>query len=200
MGSGLLIFGMGGFSNLIFPGVEGAHAEFVSPDRILIGTFIGPKSFLTYTSLMAALGGLGLASLIYLVGSVPASALTDTKARSFLHTMLERRYWIDDLYNQFGLRIVYGLAKVSDLFDRYVIDGLVNLAARLTLLVARGTDIFDRKGVDGVVNGISLSALRGGWTLRKGETGQVQTYAAVIVMGAAIILFVIQVIFPILGV
>ncbi len=200
VGSGLVIFAMGGFGNLIFPGVEGAHAEFVPPGGILVNTFAGPNSFLTYTSLLAALAGLGLASAVYLVGTISASAFTATRPRAFLHTMLERRYWIDDLYNEFGQRVVYGLAKVSDFFDRYIIDGFVNLVARLTLLTGRGTDIFDRKAVDGVVNGISLSTIRGGWTLRRGETGQVQTYAAVIVLGAAVILFVVQVVFPLLGV
>ncbi len=200
VGSGLIIFAMGSFGNLIFPGVEGAHAEFAPAGQILVSIFLGPNSFLTYMSLLAAGSGLAVASTIYLLGSVSPSAFTATRARSFLHTMLERRYWIDDLYNSIGLKVVLGLAKVSDFFDRYVIDGLVNLVARLTLLAGRGTDTFDRKGVDGVVNSISLSALRGGWTLRRGETGQVQTYAAVIVLGAAVILFVLQVIFPLLGV
>lgn len=200
VGSGLVIFAMGGFSNLIFPGVSGAHAEFVSAGGILMNTFAGPRSFLTYTSLLAALGGIGLASLVYLKRYIPASTFTATKARAFLHTMLEKRYWIDDAYNDIGLRFVYGLAKVSDFFDRRVIDGLVNLTARVTLLAGRGTDTFDRKAVDGLVNSISLSTIRGGWTMRKGETGQVQTYAAVIILGLAALLFLVLVVFPLLGV
>jgi NADH-quinone oxidoreductase subunit L len=199
VGSGLVIFAMGGFGNFIFPTVEGVHAEYVPPVEIVARTF-APTNFLTYASLMAALAGLGLASVVYLLGAIPASAFTATKARSFLHTMLERRYWIDDLYDQFGLRIVYGLARLSDFVDRVIIDGLVNLVAKVTLLTARGTDLFDRRAVDGVVNGISLSTIRGGWTLRKGQTGQVQTYAAVIILGAAVILFLVQIVFPILGV
>ncbi len=200
VGSGLLIFVMGGFGNLIFPAVEGVHAEAHDAGSLLVSTFAGPRSFLTYLSLGAAVAGVGLASLVYFVGSISPDAFTATGPRAFLHTMLQRRYWIDDLYDRFGAQVVYGLAKVSDWFDRHIVDGLVNLAARVTLLTGRGTDLFDRKAVDGLVNSISLGTLRGGWRLRRGETGDVQTYAAVIILGAAVILFLVQVVFPILGV
>ncbi len=200
VGSGLVIFAMGGFSNFIFPGVEGAHPEFSNPVDILLKTFTGAGSFSTYVSLLLALAGLGLARTIYLRNRPSPDVFTATRSRASLHTMLERRYWIDDLYDYIGAKVVYGLARLSDFIDRYIIDGFVNLVARGTVFTGRGTDIFDRKGVDGVVNGISLRTIRGGWTLRRGETGQVQTYAAIIILGAAFVLFLIQVVFPLLGV
>jgi NADH:ubiquinone oxidoreductase subunit 5 (subunit L)/multisubunit Na+/H+ antiporter MnhA subunit len=113
---------------------------------------------------------------------------------------LERRYYIDDAYDAFGGRVVYGIARFSDWFDRKIVDGAVNLVARLTLWAARGTDLVDRRAVDGVVNSISLRTFRGGWTLRRGQTGRVQNYVAIIVIGAAAVLFLIQIVFPILGV
>ncbi len=200
VGSGLVIFFMGGFSNFVFPGVEGAHPEFSSPIDILLKTFTGPGSFSTYVSLLLALAGLGLARTVYLSRRPSPDVFTATRPRASLHTMLERRYWIDDLYNYIGSKVVYGLARLSDFIDRYLIDGFVNLVARGTVLTGRGTDTFDRKGVDGVVNSISLRTVRGGWTLRRGETGQVQTYATIIILGAVFVLFLIQVVFPLLGV
>ncbi len=200
VGSGLVIFFMGGFANFVFPGVEGAHAEATGPLDILLKAFTGTQSISTYASLLLALAGLGLARTVYFSGRPSPEVFTATRARSSLHTMLERRYWIDDLYDYIGAKVIYGLARLSDFIDRYLIDGFVNLVARGTISTGRGTDIFDRKGIDGIVNSISLRTVRGGWTLRRGETGQVQTYAAVIILGTALILFLVQVIFPLLGV
>ncbi|MFQ6013700.1 MAG: NADH-quinone oxidoreductase subunit L, partial [Thermoplasmata archaeon] len=200
VGSGLVIFPLGGFGNLIFPLVAGAHAEFVPPLDILLTTFTGPNSFLTYISLLAVGVGLGWAALIYRTGAISPASLTAGPGRRALHTLLERRYYIDDAYDEFGRKIVYGLARASDWFDRNIIDGFVNLAARLTLWAARGTDLVDRRAIDGVVNSISLSTFRGGWTLRRGQTGQVQNYVGVIVLGAAAVLFLVQIVFPLLGV
>ncbi len=200
VGFGLVIFPLGGFGNLIYPLVAGAHAEFTAPLDILFKTFAGPNSFLTYISLLGVAVGLGWATLIYRMGAISSASLTAGPGRRALHTLLERRYYIDDAYDAFGRRFVLGIARLSDWFDRNIIDGLVNLVPRLTLWAARGTDLVDRRAVDGVVNSISLRILRGGWTLRRGQTGQVQTYVGVIVIGAAVVLFLIQIVFPILGV
>ncbi len=200
VGSGLVIFPLGGFGNLIYPLVAGAHAEFTAPLDILIRTFAGPSSFLTYIALLGVAAGLGWATLIYRMGAISPDSLTAGPGRRALHTLLERRYYIDDAYDAFGRRFVLGIARVSDWFDRNIVDGLVNLVARLTLWAARGTDLVDRRVVDGVVNSISLRTLRGGWTLRRGQTGQVQNYVAVIVIGAVVVLFLIQIVFPLLGV
>ncbi len=198
--SGLVIFPLGGFGNLIFPLVAGVHAEFTAPLDILIKTFAGPNSFLTYISLLAVAGGLGWATLIYRMGVISPDALTAGPVRKALHTLLQRRYYIDDAYDSIGQRVVYGIARLTDWFDRTIIDGAVNGVPRLTLWAARGTDLVDRRAVDGVVNSISLRTLRGGWTLRRGQTGQVQNYVAVIVIGAAVVLFLTQIVFPLLGV
>ncbi|MCJ2531042.1 MAG: NADH-quinone oxidoreductase subunit L, partial [Candidatus Thermoplasmatota archaeon] len=200
VGSGLVIFPLGGFGNLIYPLVAGTHAEFTAPLDILIRTFAGPSSFLTYISILGVAAGLGWATLIYRMGAISPDSLTAGPGRRALHTLLKRRYYIDDAYDAFGRRFVLGIARLSDWFDRNIVDGLVNLVARLTLWAARGTDLVDRRAVDGVVNSISLRTLRGGRTLRRGQTGQVQTYVAVIVIGAAIVLFLIQIVFPLLGV
>lgn len=199
-GSGLLLFPLSGFGNFIFPEAAGVQAHPVAPLEILAKTFVGGESFLTYLSILVALAGVGLASAVYLRRSLFAERFTESPPGGFLHTMLERRYWVPELYDAFGRRVVYGLARLSDWFDRRIVDGAVNGIAKLTLLTARATDYVDRRAVDGVVNSISLSTLRGGWELRKGQTGDVQTYVGVIVLGAAAVLFLLRVVFPILGV
>jgi len=192
-GSGLLIFLMGGFGNFVFY----EHTHEATALEIIIETFSNP---LTYLSLFAGLGGLTLAYSIYYTKNIRAEAFTASKTGSFLHKMLSNRYWIDDTYNAFAKKAVYGFSIVCDWFDRYVIDGVVNATAKVGLALSNLNDLFDRRGVDGLVNALSLKTIRSGRTLRRQQTGQVQGYAAVIVFGVALIIFLIEIIFPILGV
>jgi len=191
--SGLFIFFTNGFGNVIF--YEHAHA--LAPMEILSHVFTEP---LTYLSIFLALGGIGLAYLVYQKESISASVFTSSRSAKFIQKMLASRYWINDAYNYFGSKIYYGFAKVADWFDRKIIDGFVNGVAKSGLVTARAHDIVDRYGVDGVVNSISLGAIRGSRKLRRGQRGYVQDYAAVIILGVCLVIFLIEVVFPLLGV
>jgi len=59
----------------------------------------------------------------------------------------------------------------------------VNAVGQGSLRVAVGTDVFDRTVIDGAVNAVSLETVRTSWRLRQRQTGQVQNYAWVIVVG-----------------
>jgi len=53
-------------------------------------------------------------------------------------------------------------------------------------------DIFDRYLIDGAINGIAWLSKKSGEILRRGQTGYVQTYVGVILLGACLlILFLI---------
>src|SRR5579859_4923941 len=54
-----------------------------------------------------------------------------------LHLILLRKYYVDELYNLFIRFGVLGLSHVEQAFDTYIIDGIVNGAARLVLTVGR---------------------------------------------------------------
>src|SRR3989440_11346692 len=120
---------------------------------------------------------------------MPAEAFTATRGRAFVYRMLGRRYWIDDVYDAFGRTVVYGIARGLDWFDRTVIDGVVNAVGRGGMRVAVQSDVFDRKVIDGAVNAVSLETVRTGWRLRQRQTGQVQSYAWVIVVGLVVLFF-----------
>ncbi len=194
--SGLLIFPMSGFGNFIFIN----SAEATSPVGLLAHFFISPSSYLTYLSALVGVLGVLLAAAVYMRGTISAATFTATSSRRFLQQLLLNRYYIDNAYNAFGAVAVYGFAKLTDLFDRYVIDGFVNGVARATLALARGTDVFDRRAVDGAVNSVTSGTARVGWRFRRGETGVVQNYVAVILLGIAIVGFFMIVILPRLGV
>ncbi len=118
-----------------------------------------------------------------LVG-IPAQS----RGGAFIHRMLTRRYWIDDAYDAFGRTVVYGMARALDWFDRKVIDGIVNGVGRAGVVVATGTDRFDRQVIDGAVNAVSLETVRSGLRLRQRQTGQVQSYAWVVVLGIVVVI------------
>ncbi|MFN8533148.1 MAG: NADH-quinone oxidoreductase subunit L [Dehalococcoidia bacterium] len=113
-------------------------------------------------STVVALAGLATGWLLY---AVPGRAAAIARAAGPITTLLERKYYLDDLY-----------------------DGAMNLVF-MQGSVALGW--FDANVVDGVVNGIA--ALFGGLSdlLRRWQTGRVQYYGVFLALGA-VLLFVVS--------
>src|SRR5216117_69225 len=179
--SGLLAYPMQGFGNLVFFGRPEAGFPLVGipwSHYLLEGTALG-----------VAVLGIALAWSIYATKRIPAERFTATSGGAFLYRMLARRYWIDDVYDAFGRNVVVGLARGLDWFDRHVIDGIVNAVGRGGMRVAVQSDVFDRRVIDGAVNAVSLETIRTSWRLRQRQTGQVQSYAWVIVVGLVVLFF-----------
>ena len=173
--SGLLAYPMQGFGNLVF---------FRRPEVGFPLVGIPPSHYLLEAlSMGVGLLGIALAWAVYATKRLPAERFTATKPGAFVHRMLTRRYWIDDVYDAFGRTIIYGIARALDWFDRTVIDGIVNAVGRGGMRVAVGSDMFDRRVVDGAVNAVSLETVRTSWRLRQRQTGEVQSYAWVVVVG-----------------
>ena len=64
----------------------------------------------------------------------------------------------------------------------------MNAIGRGGVVVAALADLFDRKVIDGAVNSISLETVRSSLALRTRQTGQVQNYTWVVVLGIVAIL------------
>jgi NADH-quinone oxidoreductase subunit L len=105
-----------------------------------------------------------------------------------LHTFLERKYYLDDIYLKGIVRpIQYPIARFTNWTNTYVLDGLVNGFAWLTRKFGAGTDAVDRNLVDGAVNRVAIGA---GWTgglLRYVQSGNVQRYAVILFAGVTIL-------------
>ena len=183
IGSAAIAFLTNGFGNLVFYGEPHAALPLVS--AVLEGNVVDLG--LAGLSLGLAGAGIALAWAVYGTRRIPATTFTRTPARAFLHGMLTNRYWIDDAYDAFGSRAVAGFGRLVDWFDRNVVDGIVNAVGRGTVTAAAVSDAFDRKVIDGAVNSISLETVRSSLSLRTRQTGQVQSYAWVIVIGIAVI-------------
>lgn len=43
-----------------------------------------------------------------------------------IHNILYRKYWFDEVYGAFSIYIIYGFAKLVSMFDKYIIDGVID--------------------------------------------------------------------------
>jgi NADH-quinone oxidoreductase subunit L len=131
------------------------------------GTVVINWGLVASTTLVALLGIL-LGSALYRRG-LPAREYL-ARYTPALYTLLEHKYYLDDLYEGVFVRAVTGqLAPATYWFDQRVIDGIVNGSALATRRLARG--------------------------LRYVQSGQAQWYAAALFIGVVgLAVVVIQVI------
>ena len=97
---------------------------------------------------------------------------------------LSNKYWVDELYDATVVRGTWGLAHRLHRFDARIIDGLlVNGTRHLTVAVALVSGFFDKYVVDGLVNLVGWLSQAGSGALRRAQTGLVQQYALVLAAG-----------------
>lgn len=187
----------------------GAHAAVVGGGHLAkeVGHASAPLLPLI-AGLIAGLGGLSSGWLVYGRKPLTAGQMDPVEAGmrrvglGFLYEAMRERFYFDQLYAATVVWLSKWLAEVSAWFDRTVVDGLVNGAARLgralsalgnwidTHLVdpfvnlmgwlGRGLsallDLFDLGVVDGLVNALGRVAAALGATLRVVQTGNLQDY------------------------
>ena len=116
-------------------------------------------AWLTGLSVGLAAAGFALALLSYQTRAISPEAL----ARTFgpLTRAVERKYWLDDLYGAIYRGLLLAFSRLVGWIDRYLVDGLVNVASAWTL--------------------------RWGDRLRTMQTGQAQDYLYGIAFGLLIV-------------
>ena len=146
------------------------------PDKGAIHTFLGKaiqsplfeehgpvasSTTLTFAvfSTLAAVGGIGLAYLMYMRLSPNPYTLGDRL--HFLWEFLWHKWYFDEVYHAVFVKGTLGIAMASWAFDRYVVDG--------------------------AVNGIATVVSRSSGRLRRVQTGFVANYALAIALGAVVI-------------
>ena len=118
-------------------------------------------------SLVAALAGIGVAAAIYLYRNPAPEAVAARLGP--LPRIVEQKYYLDFLAETVVVRWILnaGLQRVADLFDRYVVDA--------------------------IVNGIGTATRLAGDGLRRAEAGYVQAYTSLFFIGIVIAVVVVAV-------
>jgi NADH-quinone oxidoreductase subunit L len=131
-------------------------------------TYFGTHShfeeyLLMLISIAAALGGISAAAFIYL--KRPSIAVNTVQKFKLIYNTLWNKYYVDEIY------------------DSTVVNPIVRSSKSFLW------KIFDNKIIDGLVNGLARSVGDVSALLRKMQTGIVQSYALVMMIGILLALF-----------
>ena len=100
------------------------------------------------------------------------------------------KYFVDEFYNTVFVANLLRLNNAMAWFDRTVIDGLVNLVGKFTVVYSTIIGWCDDFFVDGLVNGLANGISLLGAKMRLIQTGRIQHYAYVAFAGIVAILLV----------
>jgi NADH-quinone oxidoreductase subunit L len=106
-----------------------------------------------------------------------------------VYVFLINKWYFDDLYGTIVVGGTLLVSKISAWFDSHVIDGIVNGAASLTKAWSFASGKFDNYVVDGIVNFSAFFTGLIGAGFRRTQTGKVQTYIVLALLGFIVIFF-----------
>jgi NADH-quinone oxidoreductase subunit L len=143
-----------------------------------------PDIPLMLLSTLIALGGFFLARLFYVEN--PQLPRRVAEKLSFMYQILLNKYFVDEFYLAYPVRLVMASTRAFWRVDEVVVDGIVNGFGAFTRLYANWSAILDRFVVDGSVNGVAVIVQSGSRVLRLIQTGIVQNYLLVMALGVFI--------------
>lgn len=141
-------------------------------------------------SIVLASLGILFAFLMYHWKKIDADKLAE-KLKP-LYNLSFNKWYIDEIYSFLFIERLLDLSRFISWFDATVVDGIVNYSATFTRGVANVTGWFDTYVVDGLVNFTAFISGFVGLSLRKMQTGKVQTYIVYVVFSVIIILLILR--------
>ena len=99
------------------------------------------------------------------------------------HALLFNKYYVDELYNATAIKGTLTSGRRLWTFDGRVVDGAVNGSGWLTQLSSWASHMVDKYVVDGLVNLVGWTADEGSYLFRRVQTGLVQNYALLMLLG-----------------
>jgi NADH-quinone oxidoreductase subunit L len=109
-----------------------------------------------------------------------------------LYNLSYNKWYVDELYSLLFIERLLDLSRFISWFDATIVDGIVNYSATLTRGIANISGWFDTYVVDGLVNFTAFISGFVGLSLRKIQTGKVQTYIVYVVFSVLIILLILR--------
>jgi len=130
---------------------------------------------------------IGAGIWMYTPGFAIADKLMKIPPLKMLHTWAKNKFYFDELYDVFVVAITKAVAGVFSLFDKYIVDGMVNFAGLLARCVANLVGVIDAKGVDGAVNGAAAFAQTSGSLLGRSHSGRIRGYVTILLGSVCLI-------------
>lgn len=143
-------------------------------------------SIIMLVSVFAALTAILLAWLKYIRNYKILPEMASLRLKP-LYTLVCNKYYIDELYNAIIIRPFMAASSKAAGFDNRVIDGAVNRTAYLTKRLSDLKNLFDQYVIDGLVNGVAGIVQISSGALRRLQNGLVQNYILIFVSSAVVI-------------
>jgi NADH-quinone oxidoreductase subunit L len=105
---------------------------------------------------------------------------------------LWNKWYFDELYQVIFIRPTMFVSGLISKFDKQVIDRFIESLARGALNVAKLDDLIDRYLVDGLVNIAAHWTYSVGRSLRSVQTGHLRQYVMLIVVGVVVLTVLVQ--------
>ncbi|NOZ71677.1 MAG: NADH-quinone oxidoreductase subunit L [Chloroflexi bacterium] len=182
---------LGGLLNNPLGSLLGGQAEFYGLHYEVLPFHLFP----VLVSMTVSLGGIFLAWLVY--GRRPLVAGQPDPLRNWLgpvYTVLENKYYFDELYYATFVRFAGWFADLCYSFDdRWFIDPIVDGVGRIGKWLSTALRRFiDEPVIDGAVNGAGLVTQAAGSVVRLLQTGQAQNYLLVLLLTILVLLAMVQ--------
>jgi NADH-quinone oxidoreductase subunit L len=132
-------------------------------------------------SVAFALIGIAIAYRMYVQDMSIAYRMAERLSTAY--RVLWNKYYIDELYDALFVHRAMDLGDGLWVFDDAVVDGVVNGVADSTKRTANASTAFDNRVVDGAVNAVGSDLQATSRVFRAWQTGYVQNYALIIVLG-----------------
>jgi NADH-quinone oxidoreductase subunit L len=135
----------------------------------------GAETGFAALSLALVAAGWFLADLIYHQGSTAFDWVGDIWGGALYRTVLNK-YYVDEAYTAGPVAGTLEASQAAAWFDFHIIDWVVNFAATLPVFSSWLSELIDRYVVDGIVNLASNMTLEVGGRMRRLQTGSINGY------------------------
>jgi NADH-quinone oxidoreductase subunit L len=149
----------------------------------------GTELLFMLLSIGVAATGISVAYAMYYTKSLKPETFSEI-ADGQIYRWVYNKYYVDEFYGAVFVNGTLLLARLCAGFDRYVIDFIVDGAASVTRFVSWLNGLFDNYIIDGIVNRIADATMGLGNRFRQLQTGSINGYLYVIVVGVVVVMVV----------